>query len=218
MKRKFEILSALLMCFILTFTSCVQDDMYEIYDDDMFPDVMISRKKGKWDNYDDVDQVAVAAAIKWINNHPVQSNENECFAYALSNYSGRPISQIRKMVGPKIFYYNMYDWPIYYKAWVTSGAGLPTQYRDDEYWYDFEASIINQTVGASYKSSSVWESEFMQKEGQSLTGNIIVGVNHNHWGVLMKVEYRSGYWMVTLKDQTGSNNVYLFREIDSVYW
>lgn len=75
MKKKFLILSAMLMCFISLFTSCVQGDLYDLYDDE---DIGINRNtprtKGWLDNWWQ-DTFNSTVKDKWL--------EDECGLWAL---------------------------------------------------------------------------------------------------------------------------------------
>lgn len=197
------------MGFVIAFTSCVQEDLFDLVEEDLSSDSMIGRRKFKSEGSDDNWQ-EIQNAMDWINSHGVVSSENECFAYALKNSSGKTMTAVRKLIGPMVFNNSNY-WPVLYKNAVTLNGGLSTTDAQD-------ASIISQVAGASAKTQSTWEAKFKRNPGTVLNGTIIVGINGNHYGVLRKVEQINGYWLAYIKDQTGDFIGYLFTEIDSVYW
>lgn len=214
--KKRKLWNLLLMGFMFELTSCVQGDMFDILEEDLSSYNMVVRRKTKFDNYEDINWPEVQKAMTWINNHGVQSNENECYAYALFNYSAakgasQSMPTIRKKLGPMVFYYNCYDWPIFYKSYVCQNLGLPTTPDQDD-------NIISQIVNASPKNPNIWAYAFISLENVDLPGNVIIAVNNNHWGVLKKVEKRDNTWYVLLKDQCGNSEPYTFSEIDAVYW
>ena len=196
-------------------TSCVNYDMYDLYDDDI--SLLIPRRKYKTDGGENNE---IAQAIIWVNTHSITAGENECLAYALYNYSyayhgikGKSLPSIRFAIMAEV-YPNMSDAALRYKNAVTNG-GIELSREQEE-------NIIKNVVGATPKSKSQWEQKFKNKSGSGpFPGKIIVGTSRTHIGVLVNVShiyYPYEQYRVHLKDQDSSNSIFGLEDVEAAYW
>ncbi len=95
MIKKFSFMSFMLICMVTTFitftTSCVQGDLYDLYEYDgwFFPRSKISKDIAA-DLY---------AALEYVSSSSIHSGDNECFAHALWCYGGGSLYNKRAIIG-----------------------------------------------------------------------------------------------------------------------
>lgn len=185
----------------ISLTSCVQNDMYdEYFDEDLSSETMIARRKFKNDNGGQSGPSAedINNAIQWVNTCTTPGGA-ECFAYALSNYSGKSLPAVRNELG-SILYNNAYGWEYTYKMAVT-GLGLPMNFNVD--------GVVKSITGATpynysdfinaVKSLIPVESE--NGEMRASLGFKVIVCTGSHWGVINYLVYKNGSWSVRIIDQ-----------------
>lgn len=229
-KKIFGGMLCLMLLGVFAMSSCVQDDMYELYDDG-FESGFVRKKKSKdYGNWPDpcgvnypTSSANVPSAIDWIKTD-VHTNPNpypgECFTYALSNFSGNiGLIQMREKIGRAVFN-NAPNWEVQYYNSVKDvcGAGLPTVYDEsdpDHNWYDYEKELIKEHVGAEMMSD--YDKEIFMRDHYNVYENLshyrmIVMIKEPdgkggysyHSGILRKMDTRNVY----IHDQYGKETKY----------
>ena len=217
MKVKNLLMSVMLMCVASMFTtSCVQgdwfDDIYENSDEWLLPRI----KRGKEYNPQIESIGNKLFADNWANIHDFASNESECLACALYNYSvakslNNTRYQMRQYVG-RIRYGE--DWQYPYYLSVTQGNGVLLS--DDQV-----ESIISASVSASNHTSS--KEDLKPKflvEFKNYDNDVIIELDSIHYGVLQRVwkDNEHCIWLIYIKDQNGDGQSHNFNEITGVWY
>lgn len=200
-RKKIKKLSTLLIGMLTLTTSCVQGDLYELYEDS--EGLYLTRnKKGKDIGIYPKDLIAARGFVESESFNP---NDNECLAASLYYYclrngilSYNTPYKIREKIGITV-YDNNPEWPIYYRNAVCFGGGI----------YSDVSQIINEVAGISYHGVS--------KTG-SINGTMICGFNNNHLALVWAVKpLPSGLVDWYVQDQTGYHYMSA-RAVDSYYY
>ena len=199
----------LMLLGVFAMSSCVQDDMYELYDDDFESGFMRSKKSKDYGggSSDGGFLAEYERRKQWVND-PSTRGTSECVAVSIANETGRSIVDVRNQIGPMAVYGtygvgNTY-WEYYYYMAVNEGDGI--------------TNIGTAELIAITTSSSEWtNNEWLQyislhkcpggrvypEEGD----DFILQINGQHWGILQYIDYdpqpnKSSY-VFYIKDQFG---------------
>ncbi|HZK03773.1 MAG TPA: hypothetical protein VFC94_05140 [Bacteroidaceae bacterium] len=172
-------------------TSCVQGDLYDLYEDDgwFFPRSKISKDIAA-DLY---------AALEYVSSSSIHSGDNECFAHALWCYGGGSVYDKREIIGKKLYGETNSLWPVSYMYAVHYGNGVPVTLTQ-------EREIILSAVGLE-------PVDFF-----NYSESAIIGLNNNHLAVFeaYDYEYVDGELYLWGYDQDGRNS-FQFTKLDSAY-
>ena len=183
-KKIFGGMSCLMLLGVFAMSSCVQDDMYELYDDG-FESGFVRKKKskdyGNWPDPCGINYPTTGATIpstitptqemqeewykQWIINmvdHNPDPFPGEFVVYALYNSdegSDKSLTQIREEVGRDMFD-NEPDWQLTYYSYVKDdNEGLPTVYDENDplhEWYEYEKDLLNRKGGVELMTRDAW--------------------------------------------------------------
>lgn len=220
-KNLFEF-SVILMCVVSMFaTSCVQGDFFdELYDDS--EEWSLPRNKRGKDYYDPQAMQDLSNKIMagiWANTQDFDSDQSECLACALYNYSveknmNKTRYQMREYVGRAAYGSN---WQYRYFLDVTQGPGV---YLSDA----VVDAVIYDAVGASNHTSS--KEDLKPKyftSSKNYHNDVIIEIEKNnkyHFGVLQRVYQNNNNftWYIWIKDQAGDGQVFEFSKIIGVWY
>lgn len=197
-KRKFGGMLGVMLLGVFALTSCVQDDMYELYDDG-FESGFVRSKKRK-DN-GGVSESELNYARLWIaSNAPI---DGECVATTICSVTSKSITEVRNLIGPEIF--GNSNWEVSYVRYVQKG-GIPGE--------NTAISLINKHCNMQTHTSD-WESykaSHMGTDDQghdtiTIAGTIVAQVGGQHWGVLTGLKKVDGVWQCTVGGTTFANPI-----------
>lgn len=192
-------------------TSCVQSDLYDLYEEDGWFFPRNKKNKGDYDSHNPTPE-----QIESFLNGPFNPYEDECVACALYNFADCTYDYYssREEVGSTLLAWCGNDWKVQYMISVKYYGGI--QATDDEM-----ESFFYSALGLSKHTLS--ESGIIPESTSNPTvyysGDKIIDINwknSSHYGVLVKMEHYSS-WNVVVKDQFGDNHMFPVSSINCVF-
>lgn len=229
----------------IALSSCVQDDMYEWYEDELdggFVRKKKSKDYGNWPAPSGINYPTSGANIpnsitpseelqrQWIinmvNNNP-EPFLYECFTYALYNYSGSgSLLEMRQKIGRDVFN-NKSNWQLDYYDYVVNKGGLPTL-RDGLNEYEYEDQLVEEYTGAKRMEDNEWQDFYRDNMYNANVSEKIIVMVHDrygkpHAGLIKsisgtKISLIDQYGLdVHRKQNPNGENIYTINQVQSCY-
>lgn len=195
-------------------TSCVQSDLYDLYDEDGWFFPQSKKSKGDYDSHNPTPE-----QVESFFNGAFTPNENECVACALYNFAGSPYNDYyssRAKVGSTLLDWCGNNWKIQYMMSVKYYGGIQASDSQIDNLFSSALGINRQTVSQSgiIPKSRLFHPivEYSSDKVLELNWN-----NAIHYGVLVRVEDFYGTWKVIIKDQVGDNHMFSASSVINVF-
>lgn len=221
-KSLFRSIAGALFLGVMAFTSCVQSDCYDDFYDDMSFESMIARRKFKGDNntqgqptpHSATSEQDIIDAREWVNNSTTPACY-ECVAYAMSNFSGKSLPQIRNEIGNILMHKYGYgpNWEYAYKQMVENNGGVILGDASALFFCVINAKPLTTNWMAYFNSFSNYE----DPDNIVITEKVLVGIDGTHWGILRNVIQQGGVWYLIVKDQYNDYAGYNLNRLTSVW-
>jgi len=180
---------------VFALTSCVQDDMYELYDDDLSSEGMIARRKFKAEgsnsgnNNEEWTQKKQEKAEKWVYNSQSAGN-GECVPSVICYMLGSTMPAVRTDIGPGLANASEH-WEFYYYLKAKKGDGFPIGTSGAASLIASKCSVSawdKQSLKSVAISGTDWDITHTHGTYTAPSKTYVVQIDNNHWGVLDRIE------------------------------